>query len=72
MKKVQRILALVGAVTLILLYASTLIFAFMDSEYATQLLAASVAGTILLPVLIYGLTVFIKLSKKESDDSSNE
>ena len=72
MKKVQRILAIAVVVFLILLYASTLVFALIDSEYAANLLAASIAGTILFPVLIYGLTIFIKLSKNESDDNSNE
>lgn len=72
MKKIQRILALAGVVALVLLYASTLVFALMDFEQATNLLMASVAATILIPVLIYGLTLFTKLSKNESDDNSKE
>lgn len=72
MKKAQRIMAIIGVVALVLLYASTLIFAFMDSEQSTNLLMASVAATILIPVLIYGFTLFTKLSKNESDDNSKE
>lgn len=72
MKKFQRILALIGVAALVLLYASTLVFALMDSEQSTNLLMASVAATILIPVLIYGFTLFTKLSKNESDDNSKE
>lgn len=72
MKKLQRILAMLGIVALVLLYASTLLFALMDSEQSTNLLMASVAATILIPVLIYGFTLFTKLSKNESDDNSKE
>lgn len=72
MKKIQRILALAGVTALVLLYASTLVFALMDSEQSTNLLMASVAATILIPVLIYGFTLFTKLSKNESDHTSKE
>lgn len=72
MKKFQRILAMIGVVALVLLYASTLVFAVMDSEQSTNLLMASIAATILIPVLLYGFTLFTKLSKKESDDNSKE
>lgn len=72
MKKFQRIMAMIGVVALVLLYASTLVFALMDSEQSTNLLMASVAATILIPVLLYGFTLFTKLFKKESDDNSKE
>ncbi|MEE1085941.1 MAG: hypothetical protein U0L05_02040 [Schaedlerella sp.] len=72
MKKIDRILAMSGVIILVLLYASTLIFAFMDSEQSANMLMASVAATILIPVLIYGLLLFTKHSKYESDDSSKE
>lgn len=72
MKKAKRIMAMIGVITLILLYGSTLLFAFMDSEQSTNLLMASVAATILIPVLLYGFTLFTKLSKNESDENSKE
>ena len=53
MKKFKRFFALTGAILLILLYVSTLIFALIEHPAAIGLLKASVACTILLPVLLY-------------------
>lgn len=69
MKKFKRTLALIGAVLLIVLYVSTLIFALFDHSASRGLLKASIACTILLPVLLYAYTLVYKISKKEDDDS---
>lgn len=69
MKKFKRTLALIGAVLLIVLYVSTLIFALFDYSASMGLLKASIACTILLPVLLYAYTLVYKISKKEDDDS---
>lgn len=65
MKKITRILALAGAVLLIALYVSTLIFALMDTDTAATLLKISVAATIILPVLLYGYILIYRLTNKE-------
>lgn len=70
MKKSKRIMALIGAVLLVLLYASTLIFALMNNSVSQKLLMASIAATILLPVLLYIYTLFFRMSHK--DDSTPE
>ena len=57
MKKSKRIMALIGAILLVLLYVSTLIFAFIDSVVSQKLLMAAIAATILLPVLLYIYTL---------------
>lgn len=67
MKKTKRILALTGAIILFAMYASTLVFAFMDSSAAPGLLMASIACTILLPIFLYGYTLVYRLSKGDSD-----
>ena len=51
MKKIKQILALIGVVLLVCMYAATLIFALIDSPAASGLFRASVAATILVPVL---------------------
>lgn len=71
MKKSTRILALIGVVFLVGLYISTLIFALIDSVYAQNLLNASIAATIILPVLLYAYILVYRLAK-HSDDSSEE
>ncbi len=68
MKKSKRIMALIGAILLILLYASTLIFAFVDTSTSQNLLMASIAATILLPVLLYIYTLFSRMSHKDDSD----
>lgn len=68
MKKIKRILALLGAVSLILLYLCTLIFALLDAPIFQDLLKASVAATILIPVLLYGFLLFCRLNQDHTDD----
>lgn len=63
--KIKRILALVSAIALILLYVSTLIFALIDSPLTNELLMASVAATIIVPVLLYALRLFANLNKQK-------
>ena len=54
MNRLKRILALAGALLLACMYIATLVFALMDSPLASGLFRASVAATILVPVLLYG------------------
>lgn len=68
MKKFKRTLALIGAVLLIALYISTFVFALFDHSASLGLLKASIACTILLPVLLYAYTLVYKISKKDDDE----
>ena len=70
MKKFKRFLALLGVILLDLLYLSTLIFALMDSELATGLFKVSVAGTILIPILLYGILLFYRLLNQDDSDEN--
>lgn len=67
MKKHKRKFAAAGAVILLLLYISTLIFAFIDSPMATKLLGISVSATILLPILFYAGILVYRLMHKNDD-----
>lgn len=68
MKKIKRILALVGAILLFCMYAATLVFALMDSPAVEGLLKASIAATILIPVLLYAFILVARLLKDRNDD----
>lgn len=68
MKKFKRTLALLGAILLLLLYVATLIFALIDHSASMGLLKASIACTILLPVLLYAFNLVYKLTNKDDDD----
>lgn len=70
MKKAKRILALAGAVLLVCMYACTLIFALMGSPASTGLFKASVAATILVPVLLYAYILVARLLKGSGSDEA--
>ena len=72
MKKLKQILALTGAVLLVCMYLATLIFALVDSPAAPGLFKASVAATILIPVLLYAFILITHLLKDRSDDQKND
>ena len=64
MKKTKRILAITGVALLVALYGSTLVFAIFDHTKSLGFLKASIACTILLPVLLYAYTLIHKLINK--------
>lgn len=66
MKKMKRIFALISAILLIGLYISTFVFALMGSELSQNLFMASVALTIILPVLLYAMILIHRLVDKNS------
>lgn len=72
MKKTKRIIALCGAVLLFVMYLSTFLFALLDRSETMGLLKASIACTIILPVLLYGYILVYKLSKKDEPPSDED
>lgn len=60
---IKRILALTGVILLAALYITTLICAIINSPLSVQMFKASVAMTILIPVLIYGYRLIYKVLK---------
>ncbi len=64
MKKIKRILALLGAILLLGLYVSTLFSAIFAKENFMELLTASVYATVVVPVLIWAYSMIYKLLKK--------
>lgn len=71
MKKTKRILALLGVIFLIGLYVSTLVFALIDHSAAQGLLRASLALTIILPVLFYGMSLMYRLTRNDEDEDDS-
>ena len=67
MKKAKRILALIGVVLLVLLYLSTLVFALLGKDFMNWLMA-SVATTIMLPILIWAYGFVYRLVKGKKDE----
>lgn len=72
MKNFKRFIALICAVLLILMYVSTLVFAFIDHSKSLGLLKVSVACTILVPVMSYAYILIYRLIHRNDDDFHNE
>ena len=70
--KSKRVIAIIIVVLLLCLYLSTLVFALIDSPYSQELLIISVLATIVLPVLMYGFSLFIKVTNDEPDNPSED
>lgn len=68
MKKVKQILAIIGIIFLILLYASTIICAIVDRTETMSLFLASILATVIIPVLLWAYSFVYKLIKKNSQE----
>ena len=77
MKKMKRILALLGAVILAGLYLIVLILGLTASPAARNMLMAAIACTVIIPCLLYGMILITrvldnrKLSDKDKTTESN-
>ncbi|MCR5098630.1 MAG: hypothetical protein K6B14_06750 [Lachnospiraceae bacterium] len=69
MKKIRQILALVGVVLLVGLYVVTIVFALLDNPQTFHMLGASIAATVIIPVIIWVIGIFVKLDKKDKEES---
>lgn len=72
MKKAKRILALVGAILLIIMYLITLILAIFASPATKGMLMAAIGCTIVLPCLIYGMMLIAKVLDNRHHDSQDQ
>ena len=71
--KLKRILALTGAILLLLMYAATMLFAIFDRSKSKGWLMASIALTVLVPVLLYAILLAARvLSGKNQKDAIEE
>jgi hypothetical protein len=74
--KIKRILAFIGALLLFAMYAGTLVSALIDHSASQGLLKASIACTIILPVLLYAYTLVYRITRgsggREDLDPSEE
>ncbi len=66
--KIKRILAAAGALLLFGMYVSTLVFALTDHSASRGLLKASIACTIILPVLLYAYTLVYRVTRELDSD----
>ena len=68
MKKARQIIALIGVILLVLLYVSTLVLAIVDKASSVKLFQTSVIATIIVPVLIWTVTFFMKRNRDDVEE----
>lgn len=66
MKKTRQILAIIGIVLLVLLYAATLFFALTENPNSMRMFAASMVATVVIPVFIWVINMFMKMGRDRS------
>ncbi len=68
-KKIKRVLALAAVIFIILLYLTTLVLSFIQSEQAKDLLLISIVATVVLPVLIYIYLWLLRVFGQHNDEN---
>lgn len=71
-KKVKQILAIIGIVIILGLYATTLILAICGNENTHGLFMASIFATVMVPVIIYIIQWLYKLVKKQAEETKTK
>jgi hypothetical protein len=66
--KLKRILAILGVIALVMLYASTLVFALIDHPQSNELLIVSIIGTFFIPIILYAIKLMNNALNKNNDD----
>ena len=72
MKKSKRILALGGAILLILMYVLTFIFAMIKHPMAANLFRGSLACSMIIPILLYAYTLIYRLASKNDENKLDD
>lgn len=61
-----------GVVIILLLYLSTLVFAFIDKSQSKSLLMASMFATFFIAFVLYALSIAIKMVKHDDSDGKDD
>ena len=72
MKKIKRLLAIIGILLLVSLYVITLVLALTDDPNTMAVFRASLYCTFLIPVLIWAYTFIYKLLKNNYGSDSSD
>lgn len=72
MKKTKRILALIGAILLLLMYVAAFTVTILDHTSDMRYWKAAMVATVIIPVLIWAYSFVYKLIKGSDDDEKND
>ena len=69
MKKAKQVFAILGIALLVGLYVATLVFAIIDNPQTYTMLGVSIGATIVIPVMLWVMGVFLRIAKKDDEES---
>ena len=69
MKKAKQVFAILGIILLVSLYVATLVFAIIDNPKTYTMLGVSIGATIVIPVMLWVMGVFLRIAKKDDAES---
>lgn len=68
MKKARQILAIIGIILLVLLYVLAFVAAILDKTATMKYLAAALMATIIIPIILWLLGMFLRIASKDSSE----
>lgn len=68
MKKIRQIAALIGIILLVAMYIVTLFAAIFDNPHTFTILKASIACTIIIPVVLWVMKIFLGIAKPDNSE----
>lgn len=71
-QKIKRILAMLAIIIIALLYLTTLVLSFFQSEQAGELLMIAIVATVVLPVLLYIYLWLFRVFGKHEDNEQEQ
>lgn len=72
MKKMKRIIAWIGIIVLAGLYLITFLLGIFGNEATKGMLMASIACTVIIPCLMYGMMLLAKNLGKDNEHPEND
>ena len=72
MKKLKRILAMLGVVLLVGLYLATAVSAVLVTPATKDLFLTSLVATVIIPILLYVLILIGRLLGRNKDNDQNQ
>ncbi|MBQ1917077.1 MAG: hypothetical protein PUC40_04635 [Lachnospiraceae bacterium] len=68
MQKLKQILGIAAIALLVFMYVLTLVFAIIDNPHTMTLFKASVAATVVIPVVLWVIRIFVKIAKPDNSE----
>ncbi len=68
MQKLKQILGIAAIALLVFMYVLTLVFAIIDNPHTMTLFKASVAATVVIPVVLWVIRIFVKIARPDNSE----